>query len=257
MEEAFFNKDFWRQLVAVLIGAFLGGFLGFGGALFTRAMAGRSRRDTLARMTRQIIVSEAIENLRALRQIDKLSDEMREEGFELVRTSTLRPRGAILQQFMTAESLAALSERERTSLAVVTPQLAYLNERYDNYEGVLASPLTAVQKMKTQTGAVVARRDWATDRFLANVALVGTNVLDMLIQTCCQAKGQLADDQSKDVASKLEVVTPGATRNYGRAFKSSLVQGADDLDPKKWLVVWEHDWPECPMPVIELRASAE
>jgi hypothetical protein len=251
--EDFFNEDFWRQLVAVLVGA----FFGFGGALATAGILGRGRRQTLARMTRQIIVSEAIDNLRALRQIDKLSHEMREEGFDSVRTSTLRARAAILQQFMTAESLAALSERERMSLAVVTPQLAYLSERYDDYEGVLASPLTAVQKVKTETGAVVPRRDWATDRLLADVALVGTNVLDMLIQACRQAKGQLADDRSKEIGSKLAVLTFGDAANFWRAFKTSLTQASEDLDARKWLVVWEHDWPECPMPVIELRSPSD
>lgn len=257
MEEAFFNRDFWRQLVAVLVGAFLGGFLGFGGALATGAIVGRGRRQTLARMTRQIIVREAIDNLRALGQIDQLSETMRENGFDVVRISYLRPRGEILHQFMTAESLDALSEEEAKFLMVVTPQLAYLDERYAHYEQHLHNPMTEIARMKRQDGSEVPYREWATDGLLSDVARFGTNLLDILIQACHEAKGQLADDESTDIASKLDDLTFGDSANFRRAFKTSMVKGREDLDPKIWLVVWEHDWPECPMPVIGLRPSRD
>lgn len=120
MEEAFFNKDFWRQLVAVFVGA----FLGFGGALLTGAYFGLRQRWTVARTTRQVIVREAIDNLRTAAQIDRLTRKTQQEGFRVVYASKPRPRAKVLQQFMTADSLAALSEEEANFLMVLVPQLS-------------------------------------------------------------------------------------------------------------------------------------
>ena len=252
MEETFFNKDFWRQLVAVLVGASLGAFLGFGGALLTGAYFALRRRWTLARITRQVIVRETIENLMALSYMDKLTRAMREEGFAPRRFSSLRPSAEVLRQFMTAESMAALCEGETRVLLFVIPQLAYLRERYDKYEQVLQRPKDAFAPVNVEGEGTVAYRDAVTDRLLADMAGIASNLLEILVRSCYQARRTLVDDESKEVASKLVGLTFGPTGNFGRVFKSSLLKGDKQLDLKKCLVVWEHDWPECPAPVIEL-----
>lgn len=253
VEEAFFNKDFWRQLVAVFVGA----FLGFGVALLTGALFGLWRHRTLGRVTRQVIVTEAIRNLRVMGHICDLTQTMRGEGFEILRSSGSRLRAGILQQFMTVEPLDALSEDERKFLVGVTPQLASLNEQYDDYERLLRDPGRALTPIDVEGKGVVAYREMATDRLLGEVARTGSNLLEMLIQACRRAEGQLIEQRSKDVASKLEGLRFGTKANYGRVFKSSLLEGRENLDTNKWLVVWEHDWPKCPMPVIELRSPSD
>lgn len=253
MEEAFFNKDFWRQLVAVLVGA----FLGFGGALGTGAIFWRARRRTLARMTRQIIVREAIDNLRTATQIDRLTRETQQGGFLVVHTSKSRPRAEVLQQFMTAESLATLSEEEAKFLMLLVPQLSQLDERYENWEQLLHSPgaLTPIQVEGNRD--TVPYREYATERFLHEVALVAMNLVKPLVRSCHHAEGRLLDDESKEVASKLGDLTFGPIPNFLAGFKSSMIKENEEIDPKKWLVVWEHDWPECLMPVIELRPERD
>lgn len=251
--EDFFNEDFWRQLVAVFVGA----FLGFGGALFTRAIAGRSRRDTLARITRQVIVRETIDNLIALSHMDKLTRAMREDGFAVRRFSNLRPRTEVLRQFMTAESVAALCEGETRVLLVVTPQLAFLRERYDKYQQLLQRPEQALAPVDVEGEGTVAYRDAVTDLLLADMAGIASNLLEILVRSCHQGRRTLVDDESKEVASKLVGLTFGPTGNFGRVFKSSLLRGDKQLDLKKCLVVWEHDWRECPVPIIELRPQRD
>lgn len=86
---------------------------------------------------------------------------------------------------------------------------------------------------------------------------MANNLVKLLVRSCHHSAGRLLDDESKEVASKLGDLTVGSTPNFLAGFKSSMIKGNEEIDPKRWLVVWEHDWPECPMPVIELRSQRD
>ena len=85
----------------------------------------------------------------------------------------------------------------------------------------------------------------------------GANILALLILVCRHADRDLLDENAKRIAKKLSPIQLGASPNFTKSLRSSHLKDAPNREQvekeKQYLVVWEDDWSECPITVIELQ----
>ncbi len=89
----------------------------------------------------------------------------------------------------------------------------------------------------------------------------GANVLGLLITICRGRSRDLLDENAQRIAEALSPIQVGRPANFTKCLRSSHLKDASNLkqmvDEKSYLVVWEHDWPECPIRVIELQQCVD
>lgn len=242
MSEEFFNVEFWRSLVAVALGA----LLGFGAALAVGLELNRRRRSQYAKTVRNAIATECIYNLIALNEAVTQVERTVKDRFTTLYVHRFPPRGGILQRLVTPEVLGSLSSGEMGSLVVVAPELENARSVYDAWKQMARSPTVHPRT-----------RFEETNHCLHMVTTSGRNVLGLLIEVCQRSSGrELRDENARRMADKLASTKTRPVPNFVRGLKSShgKSENLDELMKKRrYLVVWEHDWPECPMNVVELR----
>jgi len=245
MSEEFFNVEFWRSLVAVALGA----LLGFGTALAGGLELNRRRRRQYAKIVRNAIATECIYNLTALNGSDTQINRTVKDKFAPVWFYKFPPRGTVLQGFVTPDVMGSLSNAEMGSLVVVAPELQNAASVYERWKEMADTPATP---------PITRQED--TDHCLRIVSTSGRNVLGLLILVCQESDGELRDENAQRMADELTHIETRPVPNFVRGLKSSAGK-SENLDEimkkRRYLVVWEHDWPDCPMDVIELRSCVD
>ncbi len=245
MTEDFFNVEFWRSLVAVALGA----LLGFGAALAVGLELARRRRSQYAKTVRNAIATECIYNLIALNESDTQIERTVKDKFATVHLHRFPPRGTVLQGFVTPDVMGSLSNLEMGSLVVVAPELQNATSVYERWKEMARTP-----------DIPPGTRQEETNHCLHIVSTSGRNVLGLLILVCRESDGKLRDENAQRMADKLTPLKTRPNPNFVRGLKSShgKSENLDELVKKRrYLVVWEHDWPECPMNVVELRKCVD
>lgn len=241
-DEEFFNVEFWRSLVAVGLGA----VLGFGIALAVGYRLAEARRSRFAKFGRNVIVTESIYNLKTLNRIEERTRRTLDSKFTTHSYHEFQPRGRILERYLTPDVLSAISSQELVGLVVVGPELEHLAARYSEWTNTIARDDEPMAREKTRI-------------LLELIRHVGTNVLALLIAICSRAGRDLLDENAQRMAKALSPIKVERPTNFTKALRSSHLQDAPNLnqvvDEKTYLVVWEHDWSECPtgLDVIELQ----
>ena len=96
-----------------------------------------------------------------------------------------------------------------------------------------------------------------TEELLSHVTILRRNLLELLGEICFREKEGLQSEQLKGIYHKLQIIE----RDYGTqgcvGKSSDYEKVKDKKENQRYLVVWEHDWPECPLEVIELRPRKE
>ena len=89
----------------------------------------------------------------------------------------------------------------------------------------------------------------------------GANVLGLLITICRGRSRDLLDENAQRIAEALSPIQVGRPANFTKSLRSSHLKDAPNrkqmVAEKRYLVVWEHDWPECPIRVIELQQCVD
>lgn len=240
--EEFINVEFGRSLVAV----FLGAFLGLGSALLVGHCFAEARRTRFAKFGRNVIVTESIYNLKTLNRIEEHTRRTIDSNFTTHSYYEYLPRGRILERYLSIDVLSAISSQELVGLVVVGPQLEHLAARYREWKNTIARDEGAMARVKT-------------DNLLQLISDAGTNVLALLIAICRRAGRDLLDENAQRMAKALSPIKLERPTNFTRVLRSSHLQNVSNLDQvvdeKTHLVVWEHDWSDCPtgLDVIELQ----
>jgi hypothetical protein len=251
-QETFFNVSFWRQLVGVLLGA----FLAVSGGLCIQFLLQRSRRQTVAAMARSTLARELLEILRSLDHMEKLSRSTKANPPPapawIVESP---PNPGVLRQLVAPDVLGALTPEEHRHLLLVVSNLEDLNRRYESWVTTVTSAQHLLSRVR-DPGSGTVRPYWEvkTDTLLYVVAAIRIHVMDLLIMVCVRARHTLIDEQAERIRTSLMPLRWRKTgSDFYRSARSSDVQRAEFEGRSKHLVVWEHDWPECPLEVIELK----
>lgn len=100
-----------------------------------------------------------------------------------------------------------------------------------------------------------------TNILLYLIRIFGANVLALLIIICRHANCDLLDENAQRIAKALSPIQVGRPANFTKSLRSSHLKDAPNrkqmVAEKRYLVVWEHDWPDCPLEVIELQKCVD
>ena len=80
-------------------------------------------------------------------------------------------------------------------------------------------------------------------------------MVKLLCEVCLREKEGLQDKQLKDIYHKLQKIEKDYEKEGCVGKSSDYKKAKDKKENQRYLVVWEHDWPECPLEVIELRPA--
>ena len=246
------------------IGVFLGAFLAFIVGIGANEVVHRYRQKTHRRLARDLIAVELVHNLEVLHSMSVMAEQTMNEEFVASHTPISPPRRDTLQQLLGSEWLAALTTKERLSLLKVVGDLQRAENQHDAWQRVISSDQGLAPVVDQKTGQQLAYREVVTIRLSKDMGLTETNLLELLIRICNNSdKDDFTDERVQQIRLKLVPTRKGWPKhtNYGRSCRSSDARKlpADmrsELNKRyECIVVWEHDWQDCPVEVIELRTQ--
>ncbi len=237
------NAGFWA-----LGGAVIGAFLGFGGTYLIQRLAERRQKKRLCTIARNVIGLEILHNLEILEQIEKNISKAIEEKYSIY-TYSQPPRTEVFNRIFDLPSLSVLDNIEQMFFIHTFGTLNMVFREYALW------PDKMRQLQHDSTEQKRASSQW----LLAAITMLGSDLIKLLCKVCLKEKEGLQREDLKNIYAKLKK-TENKDETYGVYFKSSddkwYKQKTEDKKCK-YLVVWEHDYPECPLEVIELRPSKE
>jgi hypothetical protein len=210
-------------------------------------------------MLRQLIGIEVLEIIEDIEYVARLARLTRDEGFIGLHSPTSLPRWELLAQALGSQGATALTLLEQADVRAAVANLQTFVGIYETWERSV-TPENVSRPVLSQNGTQQTYAELKTEGFLNFVDGIQTNLLDALISVCNLSKeGEIHHDGVEAVRKKLIPTRPGFPKrsNFGRIYRSALVaKQADKLRERAaYLVVWRHDWPDCPVPVIELETS--
>ncbi len=253
------------QIAADFSGVFLGAFLAFLGGIALNELVTRSRQKANRRLARDIIAIELVHNLEVLDSMSLLAKQTMDEGFMAVHTPMAAIRASILQPLLASNWLEGMPAKERRHLLNVVATLQRAEVEYEAWQRALSPERGLATIIAADGGRRMTYRELKTEQLQETLGLVQIGLLDLLIYVCNSADDQtFTDDEVQKIRKKLEPTRVNWPKSptFGRWYASSGAKKAppDRLakltEAYKFLVVWTHDWPECPIQVIELRTRA-
>jgi len=245
----------WNQFTAI----FLGAFLAFVAGLAIQEIVAHRTRRASRKMLRQLIGIEVLNIMEQIDYLARLVHLTRDEGFMTRHSPTSLPHWETLAQCLGTEGAASLTPLERADVRAAVANLQIFVGMYESWLQSLDSGQGRMPVVTEGNNTTTTYAELKTNDLLRNVDLIQTNLLDALISVCNLSQaGQFHDDDVECVRKKLIPTRPGFPNkgNFGRAYRSALVtQSAEKLGQVTYLVVWKHDWPECPVEIIELETA--
>jgi hypothetical protein len=245
----------WNQFSAIFLGAFLAFVVGIA---VQEIMAHRTKRAS-RRMLRQLIGIEVLNIMEQIDYVARLVQLTRDERFVARHSPTSLPHWETLAQCLGTEGAIALTPLERADVRAAVANLRVFVGIYEHWEQSLNSGQGMMPVLIGESNTTTTYVELKTRDLFQNVDLIQTNLLDTLISVCNLSQaGQFHDDEVEGVRKKLTPTRPGFPKksNFVRAYRSSLAApSAEKLGQVTYLVVWKHDWPECPVQIIELEPA--
>lgn len=257
----------------VLVGAYSGGaagpvfgfILGLAGALLVQSLVAQERRRRFARVARDMIVTEAMFNLRELHAMNEsLIQTATATTPMLVRSTGTGLRKTVFERLIAAEVLDAVSVRESGYMVQSLYELGGVQDAaetfYDRHRQRVEHPELA--------GAADFAARKALQTWRSSVLVCGMNLMNLMLLTLHNNDGPLRNDKARGIAAAtladrefwrlLADENPEPNDTYLALRASSDFQRGTDQSKAaaKGVVCWEHDWPECPVPVIALAPIA-
>ena len=228
------NEGLW-----VLVGV----LLGFVGAYLLQRLAENRIKKQLRTVARNIIGIEIIHNLKIIEQIeDSARKTIADEGF--LHTSISPPRNEIFDRLLDLPSLSVLDDKEQGLFAEMFSQLSALAREYSIWPN----------KIRQIAHSDVAGKKSASHYLFTYMNFLRMNLVQLLCEVCLREGKGLQDKQLQSIFREVQRFEGEGS---GRAGKSSDFKKAKRKETFKRLVVWEHDWAECPLEVLELKSIIE
>lgn len=243
---------------------FLGAFLAFLAGIAAQEIVQGLRHRSYRRLARNAIATELVHNLGVIDSMRSSAIQTRDEGFIAIHSPIATLRGGMLQQLTSSEWFEALLPSERLFLQDAVGKLDRATAQFTSWEEAVVPGIGLTTIIVEETKARTTYRELATEKLLDVLGKIQTNLLDLLILVCNHSKlGGFTDEEAATVQGKLLPTRKGWPKRARlvRWYRSSELKnliGGESTDVKtryEHLVVWEDDWPDCPMPVIELRAK--
>jgi len=225
----------------------IGVLLGFVGTYVLHRLAENRRKKHLRIVARNIIGLEIIHNLEILEHMEKSVKETIKDT-SLFYRATIPLRSEVFNQFLDLPSLSVLDNLEQRFFVEIFSQLNLVAREYNSWP-------QEIGKVILNLGAKKA----VSQNLLDYITRLRMNLVQLLCEICLREKEGL-QEKLKDIYKKVQIFeNTHDSKVSGRAgkssdYKSTYESGKAQLE---YLVVWEHDWQECPLEVIELRHSKE
>jgi len=244
------------------LAVFLGAFLGFALGIIADELVHRIRLRARGALNRDVIATEMLYNLEVLDAMITCAKQTRKEQYANAHTPIGTVRAGILQQLLSPDSLASLRREERRFLLEVVGNLRRAVDQFESWQKTFTSTTGLMPVLIEETGDRTSYRDLATDRLDETLIQIQTHLMELLIQVCNNSgSDKLTDVRTDQIRQKLMPTREGWPKktNFMRWSKSSVLQGLDEAKLKDmaasstYFVVWENDWADCPLDVIELQ----
>lgn len=223
------NEGLW-----VLVGV----LLGFVGTYLLQRLAENRRKKHLRAVARNIIGLEVIHNLRIIETINETTAKtIKDMSFGFYK-ATVPPRSEVFNRLLDLPSLSVLDASEQRGFVEVFSQLNIVAREFALWPGSHDSCEAASQRLLNYT--TILRR----------------NLVMLLCEICFGEKEGLQEEQLRGIYHKLQIIERDR-KTQAYLGKSSDYKNTNQKGSARYLVVWEHDWTECPLEVIELRPSQE
>ncbi len=230
------NEGLW-----VLVGV----LLGFVGTYVLQRLQENRRKKKLCTVARNIIGSEIIHNLRRLERIEHLTKIVAKDK-DIVSAEPLALRCDLFIRFLDLPSMSVLDRVEQGLLIEVVSQLNEVTSETDKWG-------KRISRVRTYD---LESKEALTEELLSHVTILRRNLLELLGEICFREKEGLQSEQLKGIYHKLQIIER-VRKTQAYLGKSSDYKNVKQEESERYLVVWEHDWPECPLEIIELRPSKE
>ncbi len=234
------NEGLW-----VIVGV----VLGFGGTYVLQRLAEHRRKKQLRTVARNIIGLEIIHNLGIIGHIEESAMEFI-EGTSLFYRTTIPIRSEVFNQLLDLPSLSVFDDFEQRSLVETFSQLNLVARDYESWPKEIGQVIPSHESKKA-----------VSQNLLNHIKVLRINLIELLCGICLREKEGFQDEQLNDIYHKLRrfknkqdyksLGCLGKSSHYKKKLKQ---KGEGEF---KYLVVWEHDYPECPLEVIELQPSRE
>lgn len=248
-------------LVVSWEGLVIGALFGFIGSLIVQMLLARDRRAKLARVSRDVIVVETAFNLRALDFLANAASEMLGSTGPWVGRSTSRTRSRVYQRMLDPDIIAVLTASESSKVVELIYQL---EEAETAYEELVQAHVGFIEHPDHGRVAI----DAAFVHWLRTLTTCALNLMNLLmVAVHCQEASQLSG-----IAASLEKATRDLRKIWRRVGEGKAVEDrvmvcgwttelrefAEPSSLQSWSLVlcWNHDWPECPVPVRALKDVA-
>jgi len=229
------NEGLW-----VLVGV----LLGFVGAYLLQRLAENRRKKQLRTVARNIIGMEIIHNLNIIGQIEDSTIKTINEDKDLLHTATFPPRNEVFDRLLDLPSLSVLDDTEQTLFTEIFSQLNVVTREFSQWPDEIRQVAPYGSEAKESVSQSLLRA----------ITILRMNLVQLLCEVCLREGKGLQDRQLQAVYQEIHRFERG---DSGRAGKSSDFKKAKRKESFKRLVVWEHDWIECPLEVIELKSATK
>ncbi len=225
----------------------VGVLLGFVGAYLLQRLQETRRKKQLRTVARNIIGLEIIHNLGIVGHIEESVMDF-VNNTSLYYQTTIPIRSEVFNQFLNLSSLSVFDDLEQKLLVEAFNQLNIVARDYEAWPQKMGQVILNDEFKKT-----------GSRNLLNHIKTLRINLMSLLCEICLREKEGLQDEQLNDSYRKLRRFNNKQDyKSLGLLGKSSHYKPKKKGEEKyKCLVVWEHDYPECPLEVIELQPSRE
>ncbi len=222
-----------------------GVILGFVGTYLLQKLAENRRKKQLRTVARNIIGIEIIYNLETIGHIEKLTMQTIDTAGQIY-VSNLPPRSEVFGRFLDLPSLSVLDYEEQGFFTLVLSQLNLVTRDFALWPDRIRQEPFDDRKLKEK----------ASKPLLTNIPILRLNLVQLLCEICSREREGLQDKQLRNIYHKTKGYSPSESLRAGKTsdYKKSKQKEEDQY---KYLIVWEHDWPKCPLKVIELKPIKE
>ena len=220
----------------------VGVLLGFAGTYLLQRLAEKRRKKQLRTVARNIIGLEIIHNLKGIEWIEKAITKTIEDTSLLVYQATIPPRSEVFNRLLDLSSLSVLDEVEQRLFVEVFSQLNLVAREFALWP-------EEIHKAPPNRKA----RETASKNLSTYVGYLRVNLVQLLCEICLRGREGLQDKRLRDIYEKLQSFENTQSGRDGKSSDYRSVYESEKTKLKR-LVVWEDDWPECPLEILELRA---
>jgi hypothetical protein len=235
------TAGFWA-----VVGSIGGAIVGFSGTYVLQRIADNRRKKKLRTVARNIIGIEIIHNLEVLTLIEENVQKTIESTGKLY-TYSQPPRVEIFNNIFNLSSLSVLEKTEQLFFIHVFSTLNIVLREYALWP----------DKMLRLTRDSSEHKRRESQWLLNAVAALGSDLINLLGKVCLNEKEGLQREELLTIYQKIKQFN---TKQMYNKYALSLRSSDHKLSEKKfenceYLIVWVHDYLECPLKVIELRPS--